>query len=229
MNNKEQVLQQVEQQEKLIEAKVKDWLLKLTDKPINVYTHCSWWGGDTGNYFKAEVEFVKENGKSDFGSSFSIEIYDKKLQLNAGCCGAIDKSHIYQIERAHIMSKIFSDIEEYEKELLELTQHKCFYELAQIKFRETQEKWQKEKQEREEKKQAVLNKMEVGTEYISKDQEFKYEVYKITPKRVYVKYYFQNWESTPDNIIWDLWGQRYYSKDMFVSEIANGLKSKIEV
>lgn len=228
MNNKEQVLQQVEQQERLIEMKVKDWLLKLTNKPISVYTHCNWWGGDYGNYFKAEVDFIKENGKKDFGSSFSIEIYNKKLQLNAGYCGAIDKSHIYQIERAHIMSKIFSNIEEYEKELLELTQHNCFYELNEIEYIETQEKWKKERQEREEKKQEVLKDLKVGSWYISKDQKFKFEVYKITPKRVYVKYYFHSCFSTQDNIIWDLLGQKYYSKDMFVSEIANGFKSKIE-
>lgn len=228
MNNKEQVLQQVEQQERLIEMKVKDWLLKLTNKPISVYTRCVWWGGDTGNYFKAEVEFIKENGKKDFGSSFSIEIYDKKLQLNAGYCGAIDKSHIYQIERAHIMSKIFSNIEEYEKELLELTQHKCFYELQQIEYMEKQEKWVKERQEKEAKKQEALKDLEVGSWYFSKDQECKYEVYKITPKRVYVKYYFQHYSSTPENIVWHLWGQKYYNKDLFVNEIVNGLKSKIE-
>lgn len=228
MNNKEQVLQQVEQQERLIEMKVKDWLLKLTDKPINVYTHCSWWGGDSGNYFKAEVDFINENGKKDFGSSFSIEIYEKKLQLNAGYCGAVTKDKIYQIERAHIMSKIFSNIEEYEKELLELTQHKCFYELNEIEYKERCEKWEKQEQEREEKKQEALKGLEVGSWYISKDKKCKYEVYKITPKRVYVKYYFHSWESTQDNIIWDLWGQKYYNKDLFVREIANGFKNKIE-
>lgn len=229
MNNKEQVLQQVGQQERLIEMKVKDWLLKLTDKPIRVYTHCSWWGGNSGNYFKADVEFIKEDGKKDFGSSFTIEIYDKQLQLNAGYCGAIAKDKIYQIERAHIMSKLLANIEEYEKELLELTQHKCFYELSEIEHKERCEKWEKQEQEREEKKQEALNKMKVGTEYISKDQKCKYEVIKITPKRVYVKYYFHSWDSTQDNTIWYLWGERYYSKDLFVSEVANGLKSEIEV
>lgn len=228
MNNKEQVLEQVEQQKKLIEMKVKDWLLKLTNKPISVYTRCSWWGGNTGNYFKAEVEFINENGERDFGSSFSIEIYDKKLQLNAGYCGSIDKSHIYQIERAHIMSKIFNNIEEYEKELLELTQHKCFYELNQIKYKEQCEKWKKQEQEKEEKKQEALKDLKVGSWYISKDKKCKHEVYKITPKRVYVKYYFPRWGTTTDKIGWDLWGQKYYSKDLFANEIANGLKSKIE-
>ena len=229
MNNKEQVLQQVEQQERLIEMKVKDWLLKLTNKPIKVYTRCSWWGGESGNYFKADVEFIKEDGKKDFGSSFTIEIYDKQLQLNAGYCGAVTKDKIYQIERAHIMSKILANIEEYEKELLELTQHKCFYELNQIEYKEQCEKWKKQEQEREEKKQEALKDLEVGSWYISKDQKCKYEVYKITPKRVYVKYFFHSWKSTQDNIIWDLWGEKYYNKGLFVNEIANGLKTEIEV
>lgn len=228
MNNKEQVLQQVEQQEKLIEAKVKDWISKLTNKTINVYTRCSWWGGESGNYFKADVEFIKEDGKKDFGSSFTIEIYDKQLQLNAGYCGSITKDKIYQIERAHIMSKILANIEEYEKELIELTQHKCFYELNQIEYKEQCEKWKKQEQEREEKKQEALKGLKVGSWYISKDQKCKYEVYKITPKRVYVTYYFHSWKSTQDNIIWDMWGQKYFGKDMFVSEIVDGFKNKIE-
>ena len=181
---KEQALDVINQIETSVEKIFNQYTEKTITVSCNIRKEYNWHTGETTGYrLSGNIEFINENGDNDFGSNISY-IYTQVngLKLNVGTCGEYGKDATYQIERVMMLSKIWSNIEEVETALNKFEVEPIF-EFYRAESEHERQLVQKQLQEREAKKQSILESLEVGQVY--KDRYDKeYIITKITPKFV---------------------------------------------
>ena len=168
--------------------KIKNLLQSLTKFPIRVYASIK-----ESGYMHINVNFVKPDGKDDFGSDFTIYFYKKGYstnheggELSNGSIGSYGKDAIFQIERVNVVKQIWDRIEEIEKFFDDIK-----YPIGVVC---NEKAWELEELEREERRAETNRKRkEIEDQFIIgkkfHEYRFNYEIVKITPKRVYYALY----------------------------------------
>ena len=176
--------------------KVVDVLQAISKFPVRVYGQIS-----ESNYISLEVNFVKPNGEDDFGSDFHIYYYKegystihKGLEISTGTIGSYGEDAVYQIERVKVINFIWSNIEDMKaffeslKCPISIVCREKAYELEEI---EREERFEEMRRQRA----SIENQFEVGKKFHSKDYtNSRYEIVKITPKRVYYADYSEYYD-----------------------------------
>ena len=171
--------------------KVVDVFQAISKFPIRVYGQIS-----ESNYISLEVNFVKPDGKDDFGSDFHIYYYKegystihKGLEVGCGTCGSYNRNAVYQIERVKVINFIWNNIDDMEnffeslKCPIGIVAREKAYELEEI---EREERFEEMRRQRK----AIEDQFEVDKKFHSKDYpNHRYKIVKITPKRVYYAEY----------------------------------------
>lgn len=168
--------------------KIKNLLQSATKFPLRIYANIKEYG-----YIHVSVNFVKPDGKDDFGSDFTIYFYKKGystnhegLELSSGTIGSYDKHAIYQIERIKVIDYIWANIEAIEKFFesiscpIGIVCREKAYELEEI---EREERRTIENARRKE----IEDQFTIGKKF--HEDRWNYEIVKITPKRVYYASY----------------------------------------
>lgn len=193
--------------------------------------YVSWWGSSYGTRISFEISFVKEDGKTDFGSDIRINFDDNGLEVNYGSCGGFTKYNIYQVERIKLISRLFDHIEDIEKELLRYQKLTCFRELQQLEWDEEYKKRQEEREKQEQARNEVLSKLEIGDIYYFQDDTsaYQYKITRVTPKRVYYEWKFADRQLNGELNWRPYWyDERYDDKTYFANKLVKGTLKKWE-
>ena len=170
--------------------KISEWIQSYSRFPIRVCGSIR----DTKS-ISLVVEFIKPDGKSDFGSDFHIYYYGEGysayhkpgIEISNGSIGSYSKEDLFQLERVKVIYNIWNNIEEFENLFKSIScpigtvfQEK-YDELEKIEYNERQEEYRA-------KREAVEKQFEVGVKFQT-SRGYKYKIEKITPKRVYYSEY----------------------------------------
>lgn len=174
----------------------------------------SGWKGQIA-MLRATINFVNNEGKFDFASDFTIEFDRNELIFNYGCVGHFGKEMVYYIEKTKLMAKLFDKWEELETKYLEKLNNKTFKEYFDLRSEINCYERQKEREEKEKTFNKVLENIKPGqTYFFDQQQELWGVITRITPKRVYYKLYWKNWNGATIS-----GGERFENQSYFVGAI----------
>lgn len=150
-----------------------------------------------GLYVHVDCGFINEEGKIDFGSTFSISRTNyRECELNHGSMGPFSPINIYQVKRIRVLNKLLDDWDK----VSSIFANEVFddYLIDYKLLKETRDSLEKcEESIMLLKRDDILSTISIGTElkydesvphYMSKfDSRFTWEVFKIANKYVYVR------------------------------------------
>ena len=206
-----------DEEENKIFEELKQDIQQLTKHPIELLSKSirQGWGGQKAR-LRADVNFVEENGKFNFGSSFDICFDQNELKFNYGSCGHFGKESIYYIERTKLMAKLFDKWEELETKYLEKLNNPMFSECFNLANELTRYEEQLRREEQEKTYNSILESIKPGQIYYvgfeERKKEMWYEITKVTKARVYYVQYWKNFMGATIN-----GGERFETHAQFVS------------
>lgn len=189
-------------------------------------------------YFTDDPEEIKHNCKYDFGSEMNIRITSERIYVSPGCCGEYSDMNKYQVARVHFLSKLFNDEDEIVStinKIIDLEVLKTHKELYH-KILQHENEIERQKKEQEKKQFDIMIKDSVGKVIVSyyckgseriqddDDRHYKrtmvigdpssrYTINKVTPKRVYCSFKYNDNSSSSYSII--------FKRDELFSEYKN--------
>ena len=192
--------------------KLTKYQIKLSSKSID-----KGWKGQRAK-LRVEVIFLKENNESVFASDFTMLFDRNELVFNYGCIGHFGKESVYYIERTKLMAKIFDKWEEFETKYLEKLNNKTFSEYFDLYYElERYERGLKEKEKQETYNKTLETIKQGQAYYFGKSEEMWGVITKITPKRVYYRLYWKNFNGST---IYG--GEKFENQRYFVESIQEG-------